>query len=125
MFSSSYSNILNGLSPEYLMAQLPSPSVSLYGVRHPNVYRDIFCKSNFYQNSFYPNSIKLWNNLSEDLQVCHSLSTFKKHISSIIKPNPKSIFGIHNPYGISRIFPLRVGLSPLKSHKKDTTFVTH
>ena len=49
------------LSPEYLVSQLPATRYSPHGVRHPNVYREIFCKSNYYQNSFYPNSIKLWN----------------------------------------------------------------
>ena len=34
--------IHNGLSPEYMISQLPPIRCSLYGVRHPNVYRNIF-----------------------------------------------------------------------------------
>ena len=34
----------------------------------------------------------------------------------------KSLFNIHNPNGIRWIFQLRVGLSPLKSHKKSHNF---
>ena len=32
------------------------------------------------------------------------------------------IFNIHNPDGMKRIFQLRVGLSPLKAHKKSHNF---
>ena len=46
------------LSPDYLTKQLPPTRYSLHGIRHPNVYRDISCRSNRYQNSFYPNAIK-------------------------------------------------------------------
>ena len=34
----------------------------------------------------------------------------------------KEIFNIHNPIGIRWIFQLRVGLSPLKAHKKRHNF---
>ena len=76
-----------------------------------------------YQNSFYPNSIKLWNGLNNEIQACESLLSFKKHITSIIKPPVKSIYKIFNPFGISSIIQLRVGLSPLKSHKKRHNFL--
>ena len=42
---------------------------------------------------------------------------------SLIRPSKKSIFGIHDPYGIKILFQLRVGLSPLKSHKKNHNFL--
>ena len=51
-----------------------------------------------------------------------SLSIFKTNILKIIRPTKKSLFNIHNPNGIRRIFQLRVGLSPLKSHKKRHNF---
>ena len=43
-------------------------------------------------------------------------------ITSLIRPPKKSIFGIHDPKGIKFIFQLRLGLSPLKSHKKRHNF---
>ena len=51
-----------------------------------------------------------------------SLSIFKKNILKVIRPAKKSLFNIHNPNGIRWIFQLRVGLSPLKSHKKSHNF---
>ena len=77
-----------------------------------------FCNSSRHQNSFFPNTIKLWNNLGKEFQVCKSIETFKKYITSMIKPPLKSLFHIHIPRGTSCIFQLLVGLSPLNSHKK-------
>ena len=41
----------------------------------------------------------------------------KKNIISLIRPEFKSLFKIHDPVGIRYLFQLRVGLSPLKGHK--------
>ena len=51
-----------------------------------------------------------------------SLYPFKKKNLNIYRPKKKSIFNIHDPNGIKWIFQLRVGLSPLKSHKKSHKF---
>ena len=107
--------IRNNLTPQYLRDHLPPVRSSLYGVRHPYNYRNIYCNSSSYQNSFYPNAIRLWNNLDTELHERKSLETFKKCIRSVIKPPQNSLFRIYNPCGTS--YELRVGLSPLRSHK--------
>ena len=50
------------------------------------------------------------------------LSDFKTSVLEVIRPPKKDIFELHNPDGIKRIFQLRVGLSPLKAHKKSHNF---
>ena len=47
---------------------------------------------------------------------------FKRNILKIYRPMKKSLFNIHDPIGIKRIFQLRVGLSPLKKHKRSHNF---
>ena len=42
----------------------------------------------------------------------------KANILSRIRPIQKNIFGIHDPVGLRYLFQLRVGLSPLRHHKK-------
>ena len=44
-------------------------------------------------------------------------------ITSLIRPPKKSTFDIHNPRGIIKIFQLRLGLNPLKCHKKAHRFL--
>ena len=47
------------------------------------------------------------------------LNTFKSHLLSFYRPESRSIFGVHDPQGIKWLFQLRLGLSPLRQHKKD------
>ena len=47
---------------------------------------------------------------------------FRK-LLSIIQPTPKSIFKIHDPNGVKFLYQLRVGLSPLREHKKRHKFL--
>ena len=69
-------------------------------------------------NNFFPNAVKLWNNIGDDFHSCNSIEIFKKNITNLIRPPSKSIYSIHDPKGLKCVFQLRVGLSPLRSHKK-------
>ena len=51
-----------------------------------------------------------------------NLSNFKIQIRKLFVPTKKSIFGVHHPYGIKRLFQLRLGLSPLRKHKYNHKF---
>ena len=55
--------IYNGLTPNYLTENLPSKRRLLYGNINPNIYQQISCNTARYKNSFFPDSIKAWNNL--------------------------------------------------------------
>ena len=46
-----------------------------------------------------------------------SINILKGHILTLIRPVKGSIFNIHDPIGLRYLFYLRVGLSPLRSHK--------
>ena len=85
--------------------------------------RHIACRTERYRNSFYPDGVISWNGIGPELRGATSLSIFKKNILKIIRPVKSSIFKIHNPNGIRWIFQLRVGLSPLKNHKKHHEFI--
>ena len=113
--------IMNNLTPEYL--RHPIPSRGHYGFRSPGVLNVIPYNTVRYNNSFYPYSVKSWNNIGPELRGAKSLSIFKKSILKIIRPVKKGIFNIHNRIGIGWIFQLRVGLSPLKSHKMNHKFL--
>ena len=51
-----------------------------------------------------------------------SFQTLKTHLNCLFRPVKKSTFGVYDPIGIKYLFQLRVGLSPLKSHKKKHMF---
>ena len=69
-------------------------------------------------NSFYPNAVKIWNEVGPELRQSATLSSFKSNILKIIRPSKRTVFNIHQPKAMKRLFQLRVGLSPLRHHKK-------
>ena len=80
------------------------------------------CNKKPFLSSFYPNSVKIWNDIGPELRQSVSLSAFKSEIIKIIRPDRRDVFNIHEPKAMSRLFQLRVGLSPLKHHKKSHKF---
>ena len=73
--------------------------------------------------TFFPDTIKQWNVVIADFSEMPDLTTFKNHLLSFYRPKPKRIFGIHDPTGVKYLFQLRLGLSPLRSHKKRHNFL--
>ena len=69
------------------------------------------------------NVIISWNKLGPEIRKIDSISEFKKSLLGTIRPDKAhSIFKIHDPENIKHIYQLRVGLSQLKSHKKNHNF---
>ena len=113
--------IMTNQTPDYLKMPTLSQHRHLYGVRLGNVLKPIECKNYRYRNSFFPDSVSMWNDLGPKLRESESISEFKDTLLKLYRPVKKSIFNVHDN-GIKWIFQLRVGLSPLKSHKKDHNF---
>ena len=67
-------------------------------------------------NSFFPDAIASWNLFMEifNYKVIPSLSLLKHDIISLIRPESKYFFKIHDPTGLRYLFQLRLRLSPLK-----------
>ena len=112
--------IYNHQTPIYLHLNLPE--VRHYNVDNNMTFHQIFCRTSKYSNSFFPDSTKKWNFIIDDFKSCTSLLNFKCKIISLVRPATKSLFGIHDPFGIRCIFQLRLNLSPLKYHKKCHNF---
>ena len=113
--------IVNDLTPSYLRDPLPFQQ-GRYRLRANCMINHIPCKNDKHRNSFYPNSITLWNNLDTDFKNSKNIAIFKSSLLKIIRPPRKKTFNIHDPNRLKWIFQLRVGLSPLKYHKKRHNF---
>ena len=114
--------IQNGLTPDYLKIPVPFTRNQGPATRITNAVPSIKCRTTSYMNSFYPNTIKIWNNIGPDLRQATSLNSFKSNILKLIRPPKKKVYNIHDPKGVKRLFQLRVGLSPLYHHKKRHKF---
>ena len=63
------------------------------------------------------NCLSEWNKLDPELRLAPSVAVFKKKLLSIVRPPAKSVFGSHDPIGLTYLTQLRVGLSKLNFHK--------
>ena len=111
------------MTPSYLKVHLPPLRSRLLRNCNSDKYHDIFCVTSRYMSSFFPEVIKSWNNLDINFRTCTTLTSFKQMIFNLIKPDPKSVFGINGIHGLKYIFQLRVQLSALKCHKKHHNFI--
>ena len=77
--------IINNLTPQYLREPVPSPRNHLYGTSNTNDLYPIRCRTQRFQNSFFPDAVKSWNNIGPDIRKLDSLSSFKSTLTQIIK----------------------------------------
>ena len=110
--------ISNDKTPTYLKDKLPTHSMPLFRGNERNTFHELICRSNRYMNSFFPDAIASWNIFIKNFDNMTSFDILKDHIISLLRPETKSIFGIHGPLGIRFLLQLRVSLSPLRSHKR-------
>lgn len=109
--------IYNNLTPVYLKTPIPAPK-QYSNLRTNKPLNVMKCRTCKFSNSFYPDSVSVWNDTSDTIRNITSVTKFKSTLFNIIRPKPRPIFGIHDPKNIRILLQLRVGLSPLKHHKK-------
>ena len=114
--------ILNGLTPQYLLDPIPMPRPHLFGRYPTNDLYEFSWRNHRFLRSFYPDSVLIWNNLGPEIRKIETLSEFKQKLLKIIRPEQKSTFNVHDPEHLKYIYQLRVGLSPLHSHKHRHNF---
>ena len=108
---------VDNLAPKYTLDPIPPPHRSQYYLRNQGVIGQLNARTEKFKLSFYPNCLSEWNKLEPELRLAPSIAVFKKKILSIICPPAKSVYGIHDPKGLSYLTQLRVGLSKLNFHK--------
>ena len=108
--------IVRNKSPGYLYKYV-LPGDRAYLTRNSNNIKQIFCRSEYFANSFFPYTIKEWNKLSLEIRNCESYSIFKKSLLKFIRTIPNSVFSAADTYGIKLLTRLHVGLSHLREHK--------
>ena len=104
----------------YLQEKLPANR--LRPVNLPFVFRDVRCRTDKYSYSFFPNAISTWNRIITNFETMPTFGVFKSHLISLIRPNLKSTFDLHDPVNLRYLFQLRLGLSQLRHHKKRHNF---
>ena len=87
-----------------------------------NVYI-CFAEQNIMQNcSFFPYTIKEWNNLSPKICKLVSYEVFKNSLLKFIRSFPNSLFNVSDSLGIKLLTRLCLGFSHLREHKFNHNF---
>ena len=108
--------ILNNQTPGYLYHLLVPPNRD-YNTRRYTKFRQIFCRTETFSNSFLPQTIKEWNKLDTSICQAPSYSAFRKALLDFIRPTANSTFGTNDVSGLKLLTRLRVGFSHLREHK--------
>ena len=79
------------LAPSYVSDHLPEQSVTI---------TTLFSRIEMYGNGFFPYCIENWHKLGNSVKILPSLTCFKKHLNSFIRPKGKYFYGINDNSGI-------------------------
>ena len=89
--------IKNNMCPSYLKNKLPPNRTPLYRFNNSHTFHEVRCKTSRYMNSFFPHEINSWINIITNFQIVPTFTSLKAHILSLIRPETKSTFGVHDP----------------------------
>ena len=98
--------IINNNILSYLNEKLPPYCREMFSGSMCTTFHAIRCKSYICMNSFFPDAIASWNLFMEifNYKVVPSLTLLKNDIISLIRPESKSFFKIHDPTGFDIFF---------------------
>ena len=113
--------IIKNQSPNYLFQLVPSPNTRYFS-RNSEKIPQLCTKHDFFKNSFFPWTIKEWNNLDPHIKKSKSISIFKSNILKFIRPKPNNVYYCHNPKGIRLLTRLCLSLTHLREHNVKHSF---
>ena len=102
--------------PEYLFNMIPQ-SNHKYNTRSIEDIATIYCRTDVFKYSYFPNTILEWNKLYMQIRRSESFLFFKNSLLKIGQPTAKPTYNIHNPIGLKFLTRLRPGLGHLNEHK--------
>ena len=91
--------IIINQSPRYLFQVVPSPNTRYFFQISENIPQ-LWTKHDFFKNSFFPSTIKEWNNLDPQSRKTKSISIFKSNVLKFIRFKPNNVYYCRNPKGI-------------------------
>ena len=109
--------ITNNLTPDYTRDPIPPLHRSQYSLRYQDVVEQLRPRTERFNSSLYPSYLMEWNKLDHPLMASPTLASFKAKLLVLIRPTAKSVYGIHDPVGLSYLTQIRVSLSKLNFHK--------
>ena len=108
-------------SPNYLYNYVSTVNQS-YQTRSGDKFLHVCCRTEYFANSFFPCTIKEWNNSSPEIRKLVSYEVFKNSLLKFIRPSPNSFFNVSDSIGIKLLTRLPLGFSHHREHKFNHNF---
>ncbi|KAK3108292.1 hypothetical protein FSP39_005044 [Pinctada imbricata] len=85
-----FHKIVHGKTPSYLRELLPPQhhQIHNYSTRNRSDFEQIHARTNLYRNSFFPDTVKKWNNLPQNVREDNSVSNLKLYLFKDNKQHP-------------------------------------
>ena len=77
---------------------------------------------NRYSNTYFQNCAKEWNLLDISVQSSQTISELKKKLIQLVRPVKRSIFNVHDLYGVKLLTEHCIEFSDLRSHRYNHNF---
>ena len=75
------------------------------------------CRTDCFENSFFPSTLNDWYNFDETIKNSESISIFKSRLLSFIRPLESNVYNIFDPIGLKFLTRWRLGFSHLNEHR--------
>ena len=75
------------------------------------------CRTDCFNNSFFPSILNDWYKLDETIRNSGSISVFKSRLLLFIRPLESNVYNIFDPIGLTFLTRLRLGFSHLNEHR--------
>ena len=93
--------MMNNLLPKYTTDPVPQLQQLHYSLRNQDVIGRIWARTEKFKSSFYPHSLSEWNKLDPEIRESSFVRVQKRKLFIQVRPPANSVYGIHNPKGIS------------------------
>ena len=115
--------IVDNLTPVYLKRKIEFNDKVRYSLRTSN-YQQLkpkYCRLVGYKNSFFPECIKVWNSLPENVKKADNTCIFKKRINDslgekIDRRSTSHIKHFHDGFFGTFLTQVKLNLSPVRAH---------
>ena len=116
--------ILHGLTPVYLNDLLPPlvQDTTSYNLRNSNHFQNYRANTNLFLNSFFPATIRAWDDLPAEVKDAPSVAAFKSRLNKDLK-KPPSYYNTGTRIGQILQARLRLGCSSLNADLYRKNFV--
>ena len=82
--------------------------------RHANSFNSVYCRSEYFKNSFISNVINKWNKLDPEIRSSFPCNLFRNTLLKFIRPSQREIFNINDSVGIKLLTRLQLDLRERK-----------